>query len=45
MRRIILASLLRKYDLVPGKYVFQAKVDATMSAKYGVYLKLQPVKA
>lgn len=43
--RLILASLLRKYDIVPGKYEFQAKSDATISAKYGVVIKLQPIKA
>jgi hypothetical protein len=45
--RIILASILRKFDLIPGtgKYVFQPKSVATISAKYGVVLKFQTVKA
>lgn len=37
--------MLRKYDVEPGEYEFVAKVDATMSAKYGVWIKLKEIAA
>ncbi|KAI9023200.1 cytochrome P450 [Hyaloraphidium curvatum] len=43
--RLVLASILQKYDIVPGKYEFVPKQDATISAKYGVHVKLVPVSA
>lgn len=43
--RLILASILSKYEVVAGKYEFVVKQDATIAAKYGVHVRLVPVKA
>lgn len=42
--RLLLASILRKYDVKPGEYKFVAKNEATVSAKFGVKVKLTPVE-
>ncbi|KAI9003792.1 cytochrome P450 [Hyaloraphidium curvatum] len=41
--KLILASMLRRGRIVPGDYVFEPKSDATISAKYGVVIRLEPL--
>ena len=41
---LLLASIIRKHDIVPGDYKFVRKNEATISAKFGVKVKLVPAK-
>ncbi|KAI9004939.1 cytochrome P450 [Hyaloraphidium curvatum] len=43
--RVLLASILREFDIAPGDYVFDVKNEATVSAANGVKVRLVPVKA